>query len=122
MAPRILYIEDNIDNMKLIRRILLAEGYEILEATSADEGISLAVQQLPDLILMDINLPDMDGLQAASTLRQIPELRSTPIIALTANVMRDVLDRALRAGCNGFIAKPIDVDQFSEQLMIYLGG
>ena len=122
MSPRVLYIEDNIDNLILVRRVLQAAGFELIEATSAKEGISKAEQHLPELILMDINMPEMDGLAATTHLRDIPELRHVPIVALTANVMRDVLDAALAAGCDGFIAKPINIDQLPKQIMDFLNN
>jgi len=120
MAQRILYIEDNLDNMVLVKRILLAEGYDVFEARTAKEGIRLAEQVAPDLILMDINMPDMDGLTATSYLRELPSLHLTPIVALTANVMRGVLEQSLAAGCNGYISKPIDVDRFPDQISSFL--
>ncbi len=120
MAPRVLYIEDSIDNLVLVRRILRAAGFELLEATSAREGIAVAEQQIPDLILMDINMPEMDGLAATVHLRQNSALSHVPIIALTANLMHNVLDQALEAGCDGYIAKPITVDELPKQIMSYL--
>ena len=120
MGPRVLYIEDNIDNLILVRRVLRAADFELLEATSAREGIDKAEQHQPEIILMDINMPEMDGLTATVHLRQIPALRQVPIIALTANVMRDVLDEITSAGCDGFISKPINIDQFPNQIMTFL--
>jgi CheY-like chemotaxis protein len=120
MMPRVLYIEDSIDNLVLVRRVLKAAGFELLEATSAHEGIQLARQHLPDLILMDINMPEMDGLTATTELRRIRELDHIPIIALTANLMHDVLEQALEAGCDGYIEKPIRVDELPDQVMHYL--
>lgn len=112
MASRVLYIEDNKDNLVLVRRILRAAGYEMLEAMSAQEGLQIAEQQVPDLILIDINMPDMDGLAATGHLRRIPALAHVPIVALTANVMRGMLEQTQAAGCDGYIAKPIEVDRF----------
>lgn len=120
MSPRILYIEDNLDNLILVRRVLGAAGFEVLEATTAEEGIALAKQAAPDLILMDINMPKMDGLAATVHLRQLPELQHTPIIALTADVMRGVVEKTQAAGCDGYIAKPIDVDRFPKQISTLL--
>ena len=120
MAPRVLYIEDNIDNLILVRRILKAEGFELLEATSAQQGIALAEQHIPDLILMDINMPEMDGLMATRHLRQIPSLQNIPIIALTANIMPQVLDEMIAAGCEGYITKPVSVDTLPEQILRFL--
>ncbi len=122
MPPCVLYIEDNLDNLILVRRILKADGFEVLEATTAMEGLTIAEQYLPDVILMDINMPDMDGLVATQMLRQIPALYHTPVVAVTANLMRDVLNQALDAGCDGYIPKPIDVDSFADQVSSFLRG
>jgi two-component system cell cycle response regulator DivK len=120
MVPRVLYIEDSVDNLVLVRRILRAAGFELLEATSAREGIEVAEQELPDLILMDINMPEMDGLAATIHLRQNPKLEQVPIIALTANLMHNVLEKALAAGCDGYISKPITVDDLPKQITSFL--
>ncbi|MBN1564689.1 MAG: response regulator [Anaerolineae bacterium] len=120
MTPRVLYIEDSIDNLVLVRRVLKAAGFDLLEAITAHEGIQLARQHLPDLILMDINMPEMDGLTATAELRRYHELDHVPIIALTANLMHDVLEKALKAGCDGYIEKPIKVDELPDQVMHYL--
>lgn len=120
MSARILYIEDSIDNLVLVRRVLNAAGFQLLEATSAAEGIDLAIRQVPDLILMDINMPEMDGLAATIELRRNPALNHVPIVALTANLMHDVLEQALEAGCDGYIQKPITVDDLPNQVMKYL--
>ncbi len=120
MAPRVLYIEDSIDNLVLVRRVLKAAGFDLLEATSAREGIQMARQHLPDLILMDINMPEMDGLAATSELRRCHELDHIPIIALTANLMHGVLEQAREAGCDGYIEKPIKVDELPDQVMRYM--
>ncbi|MBN1679650.1 MAG: response regulator [Anaerolineae bacterium] len=120
MTPRILYVEDNRDNLILVQRILRSEGCEVVGAFSAVEGIRMAEKHRPDLILMDINMPEMDGLTATNHLRQIPDLDDVPIVALTANVMRDVLEETNAAGCDGFITKPIDIDRFPEQVFSFL--
>jgi two-component system cell cycle response regulator DivK len=120
MTKRVLYIEDRPDNRGLVRRVLMAEGIEVLEAATADDGISLAVQHLPDLILMDINMPGKDGLTATQELRANPALEHIPIIALTANVMKGDRERTLEAGCDGYIPKPIDVDKFPAEVMNFI--
>lgn len=120
MGPRILYIEDNLDNRILVRRILLAEGFDYEEADNAFDGIEMAVNNPPDLILMDINMPHMSGLAATQQLREMPQLDHTPIVALTANAMRHELEQTLQAGCDGVIIKPIDIDTFVSQIMEYL--
>jgi two-component system cell cycle response regulator DivK len=116
----ILYIEDNLENRILIRRILQAEGYTVLEAGSAAQAIAVVQNQRPDLILMDINIPDIDGYTLTSHLKAIPRLKHIPIIALTANVMKGDRERTLDAGCDGYIQKPIDVDALPQQVMQFL--
>jgi CheY-like chemotaxis protein len=118
--PRILYIEDNADNRLLVRRILMAENLEVEEADNAVDGIQQAQANPPDLILMDISMPGIDGLNATQRLRNMPELNSVPIIALTANVRDGDKEMTLKAGCDGYIGKPIDVDNFPKQVMDYL--
>jgi two-component system cell cycle response regulator DivK len=120
--PRILYVEDNTDNRLLVRRILMASrhSFEVLEASNAVNGIELAKVHLPDLILMDISMPDMDGLMATKVLRNIPGLDDTAIVALTANAMEGDKERTLDAGCDGYIGKPIDVDKLADDILFYL--
>jgi two-component system, cell cycle response regulator DivK len=116
----ILYVEDNPDNRLLIRRILMVEGFEMLEAASASEALRVLENCVPDLILMDINMPEMDGYTLTARLKENPRLRNTPIIALTANVMRGDKERTLSAGCDGYIQKPVDVDALPIQINRYL--
>ena len=116
----ILYIEDNIDNRTLIRRILTAEGYNIKEAGNAGEAMETLKILRPDLILMDINMPDVDGYTLTTQIRGMPGFESTPIVALTANVMRGDRERSLEAGCDGYIQKPIDIDLLPQQIERYL--
>ncbi len=120
--PRILYIEDNRENRLLVRRILLASdhAFELEEAESALQGIEMARRNPPDLILMDVSMPDMDGLTATGRIRAMPELRHTIIVALTANAMQGDKERTLQAGCDGYIPKPIDVDKLPEEILYYL--
>jgi len=119
-TKKVLYIEDRADNRSLVRRVLMAEGIEVLEATNADDGIRLAIQHLPDLILMDINMPGKDGFTATAELRQHTALAHVPIVALTANVMKGDREKTLEAGCDGYIPKPIDVDRFPTDIMSYI--
>lgn len=120
--PRVLYIEDNGDNRMLVRRILMASDFDltVTEAESAQKGIELALAQPPDLILMDLSMPEMDGLTATRRIRSIPELSDIPIVALTANAMDSDRDRSLQAGCDGYIKKPIDVDKFPDEVIHYI--
>jgi two-component system cell cycle response regulator DivK len=122
MTPNktILYIEDAFENRMLIRRILEADGYTVLEAENARHALEVLNTGTPDLILMDINMPDIDGYTLTTQLRRLPSLENIPIIALTANVMRGDRERTIEAGCNGYIQKPIDVDTFSDHINRYL--
>ncbi|MCU0496138.1 MAG: response regulator [Anaerolineae bacterium] len=118
--PRILYIDDDLSNRLLVRRVLGASGMDVEDADNARTGIQKAVSNPPDLILMDISMPDMDGLAATAEIRSMPIICEIPIIALTANVMQGDRERTLSAGCDGYIGKPIDVDTFAEQVSQYL--
>lgn len=116
----ILYVEDNVDNRTLVRRILMAEGYTLLEAVNATQALEILENTKPDLILMDINMPDIDGYSLTAQIKGISGFEKTPIIALTANVMRGDRERSLEAGCDGYIQKPIDIDKLSEQIEHFL--
>jgi two-component system, cell cycle response regulator DivK len=116
----ILYVEDNPDNRLLVKRILMAENYELLEATNAAQAINLLETTTPDLILMDINMPDMDGYTLTTKIRSMPGLARVPILALTANVMRGDKEKTLEAGCDGYIQKPLDVDQLVREIEKFL--
>ena len=116
----ILYIEDNLDNRTLIRRVLMAEGYNVLEAGYAGEALELLKTEHPDLILMDINMPDMDGYALTTHIRSMPGFEGVPIVALTANVMRGDREKSLEAGCDGYIQKPVDIDFLPQQVERYL--
>ncbi len=120
--PRVLYIEDNSDNRMLVRRILMASDYEfdVQEADTAHRGIEIALAAPPDLILMDLSMPEMDGLTATKYIRSMPELNMIPIVALTANAMDSDRDRSLEAGCDGYIKKPIDVDKFPDEVITFI--
>ncbi len=116
----ILYIEDNPDNRLLVRRILSVHGYRLLEAEHASKALEVLQQEIPDLILMDINMPEMDGYTLTAKIRRIPTLANIPVIALTANVMKGDRERTLEAGCDGYIQKPVDVDSFPDQIAKYI--
>lgn len=118
--PRILYIEDDANNRMLVKRILMSEGVDVAEADNALTGIEMALSDPPDLILMDVSMPGMDGLTATAKIRDLPEIAHIPIIALTANVMEGDREKSLNAGCDGYIGKPIDVDTFADQVSEYL--
>jgi two-component system, cell cycle response regulator DivK len=110
--PRILIVEDNAANMKLATFLLESAGHSLLSATDAEAGLALAQEQRPDLILMDIQLPGMDGLEAITLLKANEATRSIPVIALTALAMKGDEERILAAGCEGYIAKPIRYKEF----------
>jgi two-component system cell cycle response regulator DivK len=116
----ILYVEDNVDNRTLVRRVLTAEGYSIIEAVNATQALEILRNTKPSLILMDINMPDIDGYTLTAQIKDTPGLELIPIIALTANVMRGDRERSLEAGCDGYIQKPIDIDALSEQVERFL--
>lgn len=117
---RVLYIEDDPNNRMLVRRILLASDINVEEAADAQTGIDMALANPPDLILMDISMPGMDGLTATEHIRGLPEISHLPIIALTANVMQGDKEKSLNAGCDGYIGKPIDVDTFADQIIQFI--
>jgi len=118
---RILYIEDSFDNRLLVNRILTVEGHTMLEAADGPEGLRVAEKETPDLILVDINMPGMDGYEVTARLRDIPSLKDVPVVAITANVLRGDRERSLDAGCDGFIQKPLDVDMLPSQIEAFLG-
>ena len=120
-AAKILVIEDNPLNLKLVRSILNLRGWEALEATDATTGLALATAERPALILMDIQLPDMDGLEATRILKSRPETRSIPVVALTSYAMPGDEIKARQAGCSGYITKPINTRTFGEVIAKHLG-
>jgi two-component system cell cycle response regulator DivK len=119
-SARILYIEDNPDNRLLVKRVLEAEGYTLLEAANAREGLRQVLAEPPDLILMDINLPEVDGYTTTARIKSTPGLESVKVVAVTANVMKGDREKTMAAGCDGYIQKPIDVDQLPRQIARYL--
>jgi two-component system cell cycle response regulator DivK len=118
----VLIIEDNRRNMLLIRDLLRLHGFRTLEAADGEEGIARAKAERPDLILMDLQLPGMDGLTATRVLRQDPITAAIPVVALTAHAMKGDRERALEAGCSGYIPKPIDTRRFLAQVQTFLPG
>jgi two-component system cell cycle response regulator DivK len=121
-APKILYIEDDLHNRVLVRRVLEAAGFAIIEAENGPVGLQLAQEQTPDLILIDINLPKMDGYEVTRRLKELKALARIPIVAMTANVMKGDREKTLDAGCDGYIQKPIDVDLLPEQINRFLAS
>ncbi len=111
-AKRVLLIEDNEKNLKLVRDLLEVKGYRVLTATSAEEGLPLAQGDPPDLIVMDIGLPGMDGVAALRALRADARTRAVPVIAVTASVMQTERETITQAGFDGYMGKPIDIFGF----------
>ncbi|MBI5092930.1 MAG: response regulator [Candidatus Hydrogenedentes bacterium] len=120
MSGRILYIEDNEQNLYLVTFLLETNGYEVLQAREGQEGIGIAARSSLDLILLDIQLPIMDGYAVARRLRTNSSLGNVPIVALTSFAMAGDRERAIEAGCNGYIEKPINPDTFMAQVVHYL--
>ena len=117
---RVLVVDDNEANIHLIRFILQKNGFEVIEARNGAEGVELAVQEKPDLVLMDIQLPDIDGLEATKKIRASEANGNIPIIALTSYAMPGDRERLIAAGCTGYISKPIDVKAFIIEIEKYL--
>lgn len=110
----ILIVEDNPVNMELASVVLSAAGFNVLQAASAEEGIALAKSEAPALVLMDINLPGMDGFDATRALKEDPETADLPVVALTALAMKGDEERVMAAGCTGYITKPINTREFAQ--------
>lgn len=122
MKQRILLIEDNEQNRYLVTFLLEASGYEVLAAVDGPQGIALASLEQPDLILLDIQLPGMDGHAVARALRSEPSTRDTPIVALTSHAMAGDREKAIAAGCDAYFEKPIDPETFVSDIARSLPG
>lgn len=123
MSPqqaRILIVEDNVDNRTLIKDLLGAMDYVVIEATDGMEGVEKALGQIPDLILMDLSLPRKDGWAATRELKAHPDVSHIPIIALTAHAMVGDRERALEAGCDDYVSKPINLSELMEKIQQHL--
>ena len=118
----ILVVEDNERNLRLVRDVLHHDGYRTVEAASGEDGVALARRHGPDLVLMDIQLPDIDGVEALARLRQAPETASVPVVALTAFAMKEDRARFLEAGFDGYLEKPISVRSLPAQVRSFLNG
>lgn len=116
----ILIVEDSEFNRRLVEAVLKPHGYRLLEAEDGEAGVTLAQSEQPDLILMDILLPGIDGYEATRRLRADPETRRLTIVALTASASNEEKEQALAAGCDGYIPKPIDTRAFPEQIRQFL--
>ena len=116
----ILIVEDNEKNMKLVRDILQHQGHATLEATTGRDGVEMATTLLPDLILMDIQLPDIDGIQALREIRTVAALDAVPVVAVSASVMPDEQHKIVSSGFDAFVTKPINLKQFRETVQRFL--
>ena len=119
---KILIVEDNEKNMKLVRDILRHQGHVTLEAVNGLDGVRLAEQERPDLVLMDIQLPDIDGIEALARIRADAALDAVPVLAVSASVMPDDQQKIISSGFDAFITKPINLKQFQETVKRFLAG
>ena len=117
---KILYVEDNPDNVYMLTRRLKKKGFELIIAGDGQEGIDKAVEESPDLILMDLSLPTMDGWTATAKIKEIEEVKDIPIIALSAHAMPEHRDRALKAGCSDYDTKPVDIKRLLSKMGQYI--
>jgi two-component system, cell cycle response regulator DivK len=122
MTHVILVVEDNERNLKLVRDVLEYVGYDVRVARTAEDGIALAVKEPPDLVLMDLQLPGIDGMEALRRLRENVRTADIPVVAVTAHAMKQDRERALEAGFNGYIEKPISIRAFPDQVRSFLSG
>jgi two-component system, cell cycle response regulator DivK len=121
MAKTILIVEDNDLNLKLFRDLLGANGYNTVETKEGIEAVGLTRRSMPDLILMDIQLPEISGLDVTRKIKADPEIRHIPVIAVTAFAMKDDEDKILQAGCEAYLSKPIAIDQFLAAIRKFIG-
>ena len=117
---KILYVEDNPDNVYMLTRRLKKKGFELIIAGDGQEGIDKAIEESPDLILMDLSLPTMDGWTATAKIKEIEEVKDIPIIALSAHAMPEHRDRALKAGCSDYDTKPVDIKRLLSKIGQYI--
>lgn len=120
MSVRVLIIEDNAQNMYMMRFLLENKGFTVIEARGGAEGIEIACTGSPDIILLDIQLPEIDGYAVAETLKKKPELSKVPIVAVTSYAMAGDRERIIAAGADGYIEKPIDPETFAEEIGTFL--
>lgn len=119
---KILIVEDNEKNMKLVRDLLQYKGHQTLEAITGMDGVRQAIDHVPDLILMDIQLPDISGIQALALIREQDALRSVPVLAVSASVMPEEQQKIVTSGFDAFIAKPINIKQFIDSVQSFLSS
>ena len=121
MTKRILVVEDTEDNRQIIRDLLTSAGYEMIEAVDGEEGVAMAAQHRPDLILMDIQLPGLDGYEATRRIKAQPELKHIPIIAVTSYALSGDEAKTREAGCDGYVAKPFSPRQLLAKVREFVG-
>ena len=114
--PRILYVEDNEDNIYMLQNRLTKRGFEVLIARDGEEGLAMALREMPELILMDLNLPNVDGWEATRRLKASAETKHIPVIALSAHAMSGDRERALGVGCDDYDSKPVDMPRLLEKI------
>ncbi|HYA11864.1 MAG TPA: response regulator [Thermodesulfovibrionales bacterium] len=122
LPKKILIVDDNQDSRELVVKVLKNKGYEIVEATDGEEAIEKAVGERPDLILLDISIPKLDGYEVTRRLKSREEFKGTPIVALTAHAMKGDRAKVLEAGCEGYISKPINIRELPDQVKSYIRG
>lgn len=115
----ILYVEDNFENKLFVRRVIESMGHEMIEAETGLDSLMIAAERMPDLVLMDVNIPGMDGLETTAKFKQNSRLEHIPIIALTANAMKGDKERCLAAGCDGYMQKPVGVSDLRREVQRY---
>jgi two-component system cell cycle response regulator DivK len=119
---RILVVEDNDRNLKLVRDVLVFAGFDVVEARTGEQGVEIAQEAKPDLVLMDLQLPGIDGFEALRRIRSNPGTAGTPVIAVTAYAMKEDGERTKNAGFDGYVAKPLSVRSLPEQVRAFLGS
>jgi len=122
MPKKILIVEDNQDNRELVVKVLRNKGFDLAEAADGEEAIEKAVSEKPDLILLDISLPKLDGYEVVKRLKSMEEFREIPVVAFTAHAMKGDREKVIAEGFEGYISKPINVREFPDQLKLYLRG
>ena len=121
-TKKILIVEDNQDNRELVVKVLKNKGFELAEAADGEEAIEKAVSEKPDLILLDISLPKLDGYEVVKRLKSMEEFREIPVVAFTAHAMKGDREKVIAEGFEGYISKPINIHEFPDQLKLYLRG
>jgi two-component system cell cycle response regulator DivK len=122
MSRRILVVDDNNDSRELVVKVLKNKGYEMIEAIDGEEALEKAMSEKPDLILLDISIPKLNGYEVTKRLKSLEEVKDIPVVALTAHAMKGDRAKALEAGCEGYISKPINVRDLPAQVKSYMRG